>query len=74
MDPNFKRLEYVKYDYDFLILVTGSIHEATHIKNNANKYLKRACGLELHSEKTVNTNVADNNWSFLGADLIKKNF
>jgi len=71
MDPNFKRLEYIRYADDFVILVTGSIHEATHIKNNAKEFLRRACGLELNSEKTVITNVADNKWSFLGAEIVK---
>jgi len=63
MDSNFKRLEYVRYDNEFVILVTGSIHEATPIKNNAKELLQRGgCGLELKSEKTVITKVADNNW------------
>jgi len=81
LDPNFKRgpldlgssrsLEYIRYADDFVILVTGSIHEATHIKNNIKEFLKKNCGLELNSEKTVITNIADNKWSFLGAEIVK---
>ncbi len=71
LDPNFKRLDYVRYADDFVILVTGSVHEATHIKNNVKEFLKSCCGLELNSEKTVITNIADNKWSFLGAEIFK---
>lgn len=71
LDPNFRRLEYVRYADDFVILVTGSIHEARHIKDNAKEFLIRSCGLELNSEKTTITNIADNKWSFLGAEIIK---
>nr|AYE93245.1 hypothetical protein C0995_000107 [Termitomyces sp.] len=71
LDPHFKRMEYLRYADDFIIMVTGSIHEAIHIKNNVKEFLKRNCGLELNTEKTVITNVADNRWSFLGAEIVK---
>lgn len=71
LDPNFRRLDYIRYADDFVILVTGSHNEAIHIKHNVKEFLKRACGLELNSEKTIITNIADNRWSFLGAEIIK---
>jgi group II intron reverse transcriptase/maturase len=71
LDPNFKRLDYIRYADDFCLLVIGSVHEANHIKNNAKEFLKKACGLELNSDKTVITNIADNKWTFLGAEIIQ---
>jgi group II intron reverse transcriptase/maturase len=70
-DPNFRRLDYIRYADDFVILVTGSIHDATHIKNNTKEFLKNNCGLELNSDKTIITNIGDNRWSFLGAEIVK---
>lgn len=71
LDPKFRRLDYIRYADDFVILVTGTIHEAIHVKNNVKEFLKKNCGLELNTEKTVITNIADNRWSFLGTDIIK---
>lgn len=44
LDPNFKRLDYIKYADDFCILVIGSVPEANHIKNNAKEFLRKASG------------------------------
>lgn len=57
-DPNFKRLEYVRYADDFVVFVSGSFKDAQFIKNNIKDYLKVNCGLELNMEKTMISNIA----------------
>jgi len=70
MDPNFKRLMYLRYADDFVILVTGSIDDAKHIKHLVADNLKKKCGLELHKEKTTITAIKEG-FTFLGAHCIK---
>lgn len=68
-DPSFRRLKYVRYADDFIILVTGSLKDANFIKNNVKDILKTKCGLELNYEKTSIENIAKDNWKFLGAEI-----
>ena len=56
-DPNFKRMCYIRYADDFFILVTGTIHEATHINNNIKGFL--SSGLKFYSVNTNITNIAE---------------
>lgn len=65
-DPNFKRLIYLRYADDFVILIIGSIDEAKHIKHMVADCLNKKCGLELHKDKTLITATKDG-FSFLGA-------
>jgi len=70
MDSNFKRLEYVRYDNEFVILVTGSIHEATPIKNNAKELLQRGgvvWNLSLKKASLLKLQIT------IGADILKNN-
>ena len=71
LDPNFKRMKYIRYADDFVILIEGSLDEATKIKNQVREFLKQHCGLSLNMEKTTVTNVSDNKFNFLGADIEK---
>ena len=65
-DPNFKRMLYLRYADDFIVLVTGTSDEANHIRNQIADTLKKKCGLELNRSKTLITAVKDG-FNFLGA-------
>jgi hypothetical protein len=70
-DPHFRRIMYVRYADDFVIFIEGTIHEATHIRNNIREFLKAHCGLDLNVEKTTISNLSDNKLIFLGAQIVK---
>lgn len=65
-DPNFRRLMYLRYADDFVVLISGSIDEARHIKHRIADVLNKKCGLELHKEKTLITSTKEG-FKFLGA-------
>jgi hypothetical protein len=68
-DPNYRRLDYIRYADDFIVLVSGSFKDAKYIQNNIKEYIKANCGLELNKNKTVIYNTLNKEWSFLGANL-----
>lgn len=68
MDPNFKRLKYVRYADDFVVLVIGSQEDATKLRSNIKKFLHKECKLDLNVEKTLITNIQKEGFKFLGAD------
>jgi hypothetical protein len=70
MDPHYRRLMYLRYADDFVILVTGSHHEALLIKHRIADVLSKKCGLELNKEKTLITATKDG-FKFLGAHCIR---
>jgi RNA-directed DNA polymerase len=70
-DPKYRRLEYIRYANYFIVLVTGSFKDAIFIQNNIKDYIKANCGLELNQDKTVISNILNNEWSFLGAKMKK---
>lgn len=57
-DPDFRRLSYVRYADDFVVLVSGSSKDAGYLRNNIRDFLRTNCGLELNSEKTLISNLA----------------
>lgn len=65
-DPNFKRLMYLRYADDFVILIAGSSDDALRIRNLIKECLLKRCGLELNVEKTLISNTRDG-FNFLGA-------
>lgn len=65
-EPNLRRLMYIRYAYDFVILITGTIDEAKHIKHLIADILTKKCGLELHDDKTLITATKEG-FNFLGA-------
>lgn len=69
-DPNFKRLMYLRYADDFVILIAGSIDDAKHIKHQVADILTKKCGLVLHKEKTLITATKDG-FNFLGARCVR---
>lgn len=73
-DPDFKRLFYVRYVDDWVILMTGSIKEAKDIRDLVYRKLQ-SIGLTLNLEKTHITSLRGNKkCHFLGVDFfIRKN-
>jgi len=65
-DPNFKRMLYVRYADDFVVLVTGTYSEALQIKRHIKDFLREHTGLTLNEEKTLITSTR-RPFSFLGA-------
>ena len=65
-DPNFRRLMYLRYADDFVILISGPIHDAKHIKHLIADILVKKCGLVLHKDKTLIT-ATNEGFKFLGA-------
>lgn len=65
-DPNFKRMLYLRYADDFVVLVTGSHQDALRIKRHIKDYLVKHTGLELNEEKTVVSPTSEP-FIFLGA-------
>lgn len=69
-DHNFKRIMYLRYADDFIILIAGSSNDAHMIRNRISDVLYKRCGLELNKEKTLIT-ATKNGFKFLGAYCIK---
>lgn len=65
-DPDYKRLMYLRYADDFVVLISGTQHDAKYIKQRIADILKKKCGLELHEEKTLITATKEG-FMFLGA-------
>jgi len=66
-DPNFKRMLYVRYADDFVVLVIGSLKDAEHIRARIKGVLANKCGLTLNLEKTEINNIQKEGFNFLGA-------
>lgn len=71
MDPNFRRMHYVRYTDDFVITLIGAKKDAIKVKLDCAEFLKKELNLTLHEEKTLITNPRDNPIKFLGY-LIQK--
>lgn len=71
MDPNFRRLKYIRYADDFVVLITGTLDDAKNIRFQIRDVLKNRCGLELNLEKTEITNLQKEGLKFLGASCNK---
>lgn len=69
-DPNFKRIMYLRYADDFIVLVAGSSGDAYLIKNRIKDVLNKNCGLQLNVDKTIITATKDG-FNFLGARCVK---
>jgi RNA-directed DNA polymerase len=67
-DPDFKRLFYVRYANDWVILVAGSLKETEVIRNKVSNKLQ-SLGLTLIMEKTHITSLRKGKCRFLGIDF-----
>jgi len=65
-DPNFRRLLYVRYADDFVVLITGNKKDTQNIRSQIDEYLKVYCGLTLNLEKST-INILSKGFMFLGA-------
>ena len=65
-DLNFKCLMYLRYTYNFVMLVISSIDKVKHIKYQVVDILNKNCELELHKDKIIITTTKDG-FKFLGA-------
>ena len=70
MDPKFRRMMYLRYADDFVILLTGSRNDAELTKLRIKDALSRLCGAELSQEKTEITNMREG-FNFLGTHIKK---
>jgi hypothetical protein len=57
-EPDFRRMEYIRYADDFVVFVSGSLKDAKFILSNIKDVLKTNCGLGLNQEKTVISNLS----------------
>lgn len=67
LDPNFKRMLYVRYADDFVILIIGSLKDGENIRARVKSVLANKCGLSLNLEKTEISNIQKEGFNFLGA-------
>jgi group II intron reverse transcriptase/maturase len=68
MDPKFKRIFYVRYVNDWVILVCGPYNDAVKIRKAVSEKLN-SIGLTLSMEKTRITNLRKGKCRFLGVDF-----
>ena len=67
MDPDFKRIKYIRYADDFVILVIGNYADAEKIRTSVKDFLLHKCGLNLNMDKTIITSIHKEGFKFLGA-------
>lgn len=65
-DPNWLRLQYVRYADDFLIGIIGPRALAQRVRHLVQRFLKQKLRLELNQEKTLITRAKGNKVPFLG--------
>jgi len=70
-NDDYVRLNYVRYADDWIICVNGSKKIAELIKQQIGEFLRDELKLELSQEKTLITNLSDNNIRFLGYEISK---
>lgn len=66
MDLGFRRLLYLRYADDFVILLTAPHIDAVDIRTRLSSFLLANCGLELNTDKTIISHVRQG-FKFLGA-------
>ena len=71
MDTNYRRLRYLRYADDFVVLVIGNYTDCVELKNKMSDFLITKCGLELNDAKTK-INLITKSWDFLGVTLKKQ--
>lgn len=69
MDPEFRRMKYVRYADDFVIGYIGTKEEAEQIKEQIRDFLKEELNLELSEDKTLITHAKSERARFLGYEV-----
>jgi hypothetical protein len=70
-DPNYRRLNYVRYADDFILGFIGPKLEAEAIKQQLRTFLRDELKLELSEEKTLITHARSETARFLGYELTR---
>jgi len=68
-DPNFRRLQYIRYADDFILSVIGTKAEAEEVKAAISAFLKEKLHLEMSASKTLITHSRTEHARFLGYDI-----
>jgi group II intron reverse transcriptase/maturase len=66
LDPDYRRLRYVRYADDFLLGFIGPKNEAEKVRERLDEFLEQRLKLTLSKEKTLITHAADDKAKFLG--------
>src|SRR5579883_1669346 len=69
MDPDYRRLRYVRYADDFLLGFAGPKKEAEAIRDRLSEFLNEKLKLQLSIEKTLITHAVDEKAKFLGYEI-----
>jgi group II intron reverse transcriptase/maturase len=69
MDPNYRRLDYVRYADDFILSCIGSKQEAEEVKARIAGFIEEELGLKLNLTKTLVTNAKHERARFLGYEI-----
>ncbi len=72
MDPNFRRVKYVRYADDFLIGTISDKQYAKQLKLEIKQFLIEVLHLKLSEEKTQITNALHDKANFLGYQITKR--
>lgn len=70
-DPEYLRVKYTRYADDFVVMIIGGKELAERIREEISDFLRQALHLELNAEKTVITNLTDQQVRFLGYEIAK---
>jgi len=68
MDPEYKKMHYVRYADDFRISVIGSVEDTKHLKEKVKAFLKEERKLTLNEDKTIITKSTSKAF-FLGTEI-----
>jgi group II intron reverse transcriptase/maturase len=68
-DPNFRRLQYIRYADDFILSYIGTRSEAEAVKLAISEFLKQKLHLEMSASKTLITHSRTEHAKFLGYDI-----
>jgi len=71
-DPDFRRLQYIRYADDFLLGLTGTKEEAQTIKDRITTFLRDELKLEVSREKTLISHAVEEPARFLGYEIKTK--
>lgn len=71
LDPNFKKLTYVRYADDWILGVRGNREDCILLLNKIRSYLKDELKLNLSEEKTLITNANKEKALFLGTHIYR---
>ena len=70
-DPEYRRLQYVRYADDWVIGIRGPYNEALNIKQLVTTFCRDTMNLELNNEKTKVTNLGKEKVLFLGTYIFR---